>query len=486
MQQRIALIGMYHESNSFSPKMTRLENFKSSHWLVGNEIIKAYEFAHHEIGGMIEILHQLEMKPVPVIFVEATPGGIIEGESVEILIQCLMNEVAKVLPVDGCLVIAHGAASSEQYADLDGYWLTLLRDKLGPNVPIVGTIDPHANMSELMVNATDALIAYATNPHIDQRETGKKAAHLLARILAGTVRPTQALTQVPMVISIDKQLTQAEPCCSLYNLAVSLCDHIEILSVSVILGFPYADVREMGTSFLVVSNGSHQKAIEVGKILKNYIIENRRMFTPSLTELSSSLNKIAASEKPVLLLDMGDNVGGGSPGNSTVLFELLEQMRSCLFFICIDDPIAVNNLINCIENQSVRISFGEPVQHLTVKVEKIFDGQFSEEAPRHGGQLHFDMGKTAIVRTAAGNVVMLTSLRTAPFSLKQLTSFGLNPLEFDVIVAKGVNAPIAAYGTVCPTSLQVNSPGVTQIDLTSFDYKNRRRPLYPFEEISVC
>jgi microcystin degradation protein MlrC len=112
---------------------------------------------------------------------------------------------------------------------------------------------------------------------------------------------------------------------------------------------------------------------------------------------------------------------------------------------------------------------------------QLADGKFSEKAPRHGGQVHFNMGEIAVLSTENGNMVMLTSLRTAPFSLQQMTAFQIAPENFDVIVAKGVNAPIAAYAPVCSSILRVDTPGVTRADMTAFPYKNRRRPLYPFE-----
>jgi microcystin degradation protein MlrC len=113
------------------------------------------------------------------------------------------------------------------------------------------------------------------------------------------------------------------------------------------------------------------------------------------------------------------------------------------------------------------------------------DGKFKEEQPRHGGQIHYDMGNTAIVVTKEGNMIMLNSKRIPPFSLAQLTSCGVNPATFDVVVAKGVNAPIAAYGPVCPAIIQANTPGVTQADMTKFNFQYRRKPLFPFEDLQA-
>ena len=119
-----------------------------------------------------------------------------------------------------------------------------------------------------------------------------------------------------------------------------------------------------------------------------------------------------------------------------------------------------------------------------VRLISLKDGKFSEDIPRHGGQTSFDMGKVAIVSIADKCTIMLTSLRIPPFSLKQLTAFGIEPRDFDVIIAKGVNAPIAAYQSVCPTIIQVNTPGVTQADMTLFNFRKRRKPMFPFEEFN--
>ena len=116
-----------------------------------------------------------------------------------------------------------------------------------------------------------------------------------------------------------------------------------------------------------------------------------------------------------------------------------------------------------------------------VVVRGVFDGRFAESQARHGGMTSFDMGPTAIVETAAGLVVQLTTQRVFPVSLGQLTSCGLDPASFRAIVAKGVHAPLGAYAAVCPTILRVNTPGVTSADLNSFDYRYRRRPMFPLE-----
>jgi len=257
----------------------------------------------------------------------------------------------------------------------------------------------------------------------------------------------------------------------------------------VVIGFPYADVNEMGSSIIVVVDGERDAGQTGLSMLAEHVTRNREKFNGIKQDIPALVDSIDVLEKPILLLDMGDNVGGGAPGDSIYLLDQLEEAGKKKSFICIYDPEAVQKATAFEPGMSFEISFGNrPDQKGTKSRNAILirkgSGEFRESAPRHGGQGHFDMGEIAILQTGEGHIVMLTSRRVPPYSLNQITSFGLDPLQFDSIVAKGVNAPIAAYKSICPSILQVNTPGVTQADMTMFDYKKRRMPLYPFEEIS--
>ena len=101
--------------------------------------------------------------------------------------------------------------------------------------------------------------------------------------------------------------------------------------------------------------------------------------------------------------------------------------------------------------------------------------------PTDSGYSSFDQGPTVVLTTDGGLTVVVTSRRMVPFSLGQLTSCDLDLGSFRVLVAKGVNAPIAAYQSVCPTFIRVNTDGCTSADVTKFEFHDRRRPMYPFE-----
>ena len=192
---------------------------------------------------------------------------------------------------------------------------------------------------------------------------------------------------------------------------------------------------------------------------------------------------------PVCMLDMGDNVGGGSPGDGTWIAWELYRTGVGPAFVCINDPAVVRMAEETGVGNSATFSIGGRTDDLhgsplegKFQVQQLTDGRFKESEVRHGGFTEFDQGRTAILTTERGLTIMVTSKRTLPFSLKQLTTFGFEPAQFQIIVAKGVNAPLAAYRPVCPSILRVNTRGVTMADMTQLPYQHRRKPLFPFEE----
>ncbi|MGL4611057.1 MAG: M81 family metallopeptidase [Trueperaceae bacterium] len=480
---RVGIIGLIHESNTFFIEETPYENFRRHH---GEVIRDGYARAFHELGGFFEGLAHEGMGPVPLYVATHTPSGTIDSEALEKFWRDIETALESVGELDGLLVAAHGAAVCVSQPDMDGWWLAKLREKVG-RLPMVCTLDLHANVSEKMIAAVDATIAYRTNPHVDQRERGLEAAHLLARILRGEIKATQALATPPVVINIERQLTSASPLLELEQLAETIRQRPKVLSVSVALGFPYADVPELGSSFIVVTENDSALAQRYAEELADYLWQNREDFLGTFVTVAAALAGVLEAVKPVCLLDMGDNIGGGSPGDGTLLAHALLE-KKIRAFVCLYDPDVVKRLEHVAVGSSVRLALGGKTDklhgaplELQAKVLSFHSGNFYESEVRHGGDASFDMGTTVLVQ-AASLTIMLTSKRMPPFSLQQLLSCGVEPKDFEVLVAKGVHAPVAAYAPVCPTFIRVNTPGITSADLGHFQYTQRRKPLFPFEK----
>ena len=165
---RIGIIALLQESNTFIGQPTTLAHFEQELLVTGEAVRERLAGTHHEVAGMFHALEEAGEEAVPIFAARAVPFGVIEAAAIERLLEIMFGELAKAGPLDGILVAPHGATVSQPHPDVDGHWLGELRRQLGPDKPIIGTIDPHANLSPAMVAAADALIAYRTNPHIDQ------------------------------------------------------------------------------------------------------------------------------------------------------------------------------------------------------------------------------------------------------------------------------------------------------------------------------
>ncbi|MEQ8784712.1 MAG: M81 family metallopeptidase [Pirellulaceae bacterium] len=485
---RIGILALLQESNTFISQPTTFEHFASHLLLEGEAIREKLAASHHEIGGFFETLDEADAEVVPIFAARALPFGRVQTEAIEQLLRRMFAALEKAGPLDGLLLAPHGATVSVPYPDADGHWLSEVRRRVGGDTPLIGTLDPHANLSAKMVEACDALISYRTNPHIDQRARGREAAALLLRTLAGEARPTMAASFPPMAIDIEQQCTNEEPCLSYYRLVDEVRRRPGVLSCSVMLGFPYADVAEMGSAVVVVADGDADLARQEADRLGAAMWQRRGEFIGKHIHIDEALDQAAALGGPICLLDMGDNVGGGSPGDGTLLAHAIAERKMPRALVCLYDPESVAAAETAGVGASLELSVGGKSDQLhgpplfaRFEVLGLYEGKFQESEARHGGMTHFDQGRTAVVRTEHGLTVMLTSRRMTPFSLQQLISCELDPGAFHLLVAKGVNAPLAAYAPVCKHILRVDTPGVTTADMTRLEYAHRREPMFPFE-----
>ncbi len=490
---RVGILALIQESNTFLSGTTTFDHFRQDLLLTGEDVRRHFATAHHEVRGFFDGLARAGIEAVPIFAARALPFGTIESDAFERLVQQMIEELESAGRLDGLLVAPHGATVAASHPDADGYWLSLVRQTVGPQIPIIGTLDPHGNLSPQMVAATDALMAYRTNPHIDQEQRGVEAAELMARTLRGEVTPVQAACFPPMVINIERQCTSEPPLTEVVADFEAVRGQVGVLSASLMLGFPYADVPEMGASSLVVTNGNPALAQSLANQLAELMWRRRSGLAGSFISVEDAVTQAQSLPAPICMLDMGDNVGGGSPGNGTWLAHELHRQKVGPSFLCLYDPTAVMQADAVGVGAKVRLAVGgktddfhgAPFQAAFV-VKFVGDGRFVETQVRHGGFTSFDQGHTAIVETDDGLLtIMLTTRRTPPFSLRQLTAFGLEPQSFRVLVAKGVNAPLAAYQPVCPTILRVNTRGVTTADVTQLPYQHRRKPMFPFEVDTV-
>ncbi|MCW3978146.1 MAG: M81 family metallopeptidase, partial [Candidatus Bathyarchaeota archaeon] len=245
---RIGILGFAHESNTFVSVPTTLQRFSERGICRGREIIDRWKGSHHELGGFVAGSEADGFEVVPLMTANATPGGPLTTAAFETILDEALGLLEEE-ELDGLLLALHGAMVAEGYPDADGEIVSRIRKVLGDKL-IVMTLDCHANVSSKMVDNVTATVMYRTNPHVDQRERGLEAAALIARTVRGQIHPVQALERPPMVINISKQYTSQQPAMGLIQDAEHVMRQPGVLSASVGLGFAFADVEKMGTSFV--------------------------------------------------------------------------------------------------------------------------------------------------------------------------------------------------------------------------------------------
>jgi microcystin degradation protein MlrC len=333
-----------------------------------------------------------------------------------------------------------------------------------------------------MAEHADALIGYQTYLHVDQRERGLVAAELMARTVRGEVRPVTAVAQPALIVPLLGQVTEREPMRSLLREARATEQRAGMLSVSVMAGFPYADVPEMGPSVIAVADGDRGLAVATAEELGQRMWERRREFVVKCPDAEEGVRRAIAAERPVVLVDLGDNIGGGSAGDGTVLLAELLRQGARDAVVVIYDPEAVRAAVAAGAGRRFERTVGGRVDRLHGEpvpvrgtVRSIHDGTWVEDQPRHGGRRYNDQGTTAVIEIEGPILVVVNSLRTPPFSLGQLTSLGIEPARQGIIVVKAAVAYRAAYGPIAGRVIEVDTPGLTGIDPGRFQYQRAVR-----------
>ena len=352
----------------------------------------------------------------------------------------------------------------------------------------------HGNISPATIRATDVVTIYRTNPHLDALQRGFECAELIYRTANGEIRPRQWLETPPLVINIVRQFTGEEPMRGLVEDSLTVQSEPGVLSTSIAEGYPYADVAEMGMSFLVVSDGDPGLARRRCTWMAKRAWERRAEMDAKIPGIDEAL-AIAASHRPddratgpVVLMDVGDNIGGGSSADSTHILSRAQQLGIRGLLQTLYDPAAVQACLASGVGSQVELMVGGKTDGLhgapvsvSARVARISDGKYEDSGPTHAGYRFFDSGTTAVLETSDGHTLVLTSVKMAPVSLEQVKSLGIKPESKKILVAKGVIAPRAAYNPVAARTILVDTPGATCVNPASFTYHHRRRPLYPLE-----
>lgn len=483
---RIAIGGLMHESATFSRVPTELDDFTVDE----ADAIRTTALAEHdEVSGALAALAGLpQVEVVPTVCAGATPSGLVSAHAYGAIQGRLLDALRRAGPLDGVLLTLHGSTTVRGFDDAQGDLATSVRETVGTAVPIVATLDLHATPSDRVLGNVDALVAYRTAPHRDACETGARAAALLWRIVTTAERPAMAFARLPLLLPGELGQTELEPMASLMRSARTAEAALpEIWSVSILQGYPWADLPEPGVSVVVVADaaaGAEPTARSLARDLQAQYWSirdalHRSVEVLSVAEALAAARGLAAEGRLVYLCDSGDNPTAGADCDDARLeHALLASGLDRVTFGPIADPPAVAACRRAGLGEGLRVALGgrpsrRPEIALTV------DGWVSAVATdREGGGL---------VRLTAGNTELLVSERrlgmrdpgilssvgidpAAPGSVHVLKSGYLFPAFADLVArTPGARAMLMA------------TPGASSLDLRQIPYRRVRRPVYPLD-----
>jgi microcystin degradation protein MlrC len=488
----IGIAGLMHESNTFSALPTTLDLFQ---YQTGQAMIDHYAPTFHEIAGYIAAADEYDFSLVPLMAADATPAGPLTRETYETLVGRLLQQLETADHLDGLLLALHGAMVADDFPQADAETVRRVRALMGPDFPIVVTHDYHGNVPEQLVQDANALIIYKTCPHIDQKERGLQAAELLARTIRGEVKPVSAIVKPEVIFNIVYHNTNSGPMQTLMEAAIALEAQPGILACSIAAGYQYADVPAMGPSIVVVADGDADLAQREANRLGDMMWAVRDQLLPHVPDAATAVKQAIAAYRsptagPIGLFELGDNVGGGSAADATVLLKELIAQKADGWVVAIYDPAAVQRCVQAGVGGSVTVKVGGKIDNLhgptltiTGRVRTIHDGKYMETERRHGGRRYYDQGLCVALEVdrtepEKGGVLILNSLRSYPMSIHQITCLGVQPQQQKILVAKGAVAPRAAYEPVCDKIIEVDTPGATAINRAPSEFHLARKNFY--------
>jgi microcystin degradation protein MlrC len=483
---RIVTGGISHETTTFAPIPTTWLSYDERFNLRGEAILEAFRGTNTPIGGFMEgaAAHGFEL--VPTLFAEAFPSAPTPRRIFDRLVGELVDRVAEALPADALLLDLHGAMVVEGIDDAESGILGALRDLVGPAIPIVAQLDIHSHMSHRMIELADVLIGRETYPEVDMAERARECADVLMRILRDGLRPVSALHRVPMAWC-GNDVTAVPPASE----AIAELHRIErqpgVVCGSIAIGYPFADVPDMGVSAWVVTDGDRDLAQSCADNLGRWIYDRRETWwdfpMPSTREALALARREGAF--PVVFADTNDNTGGGTGGDSTGMLQAFLEADledACLLYIVDAEAIA-----RCREagvGATVRLEVGaksSPLQgrpvRMTAEVTALGDGRFRYEGPMYRG-LEGNLGPSACIRQGGVHVV-LVSKREQPFDPALARTLGLEPRRMRFIGLKSSGHFRASFGTWAGAIHVVYEPSVHDFTLRTMPFHRLGRPLYP-------
>jgi microcystin degradation protein MlrC len=487
---RVAVGGILHETHTFAPGVTTIAAFAERVLLRGSGLLSVGGQSESALGGAIAMAEG-RAELVPTLFASAMPGPPVAeatfSQLADDLLRRLRQEARRYPGVEGVVLLLHGAMVTESDDDPEGTLLERVREIVGPARPVVAVLDSHATVTPRMADAADVLLAYRTYPHLDARARGMEALERCVALAAGGARPILAHRKLPLLMPLLAQATDAGgPLGPVLAAAQAWRTREGIASVSLVPGFPYADVPGAGSSILVYADIDPALAGEAAADLRDRWWSARETFRHTGQPIDRLLDGFP--DGPVVVADIADNPGAGAPADGTLLLRFfLDHGLEKAAFACLADPEAVAACHDAGAGATIDLAIGaksgplagEPV-HPRWRVEHLGDGVFANRGPMARGGLN-RIGRTATV-SAHGVSVMLSERRVQALDPAVFTAGGIDPDGCRWLVVKSSVHYRAAFRALATSMIDIETAGFSGSTLESLPYNRVPRPIWPLDD----
>jgi microcystin degradation protein MlrC len=486
---RLAIGGFQHETNTFAPSKATYEDFaRPGAWpglTRGSALFEAVAGINIPIAGFIAAAGELGHELLPLSWAQATPSAEVTEEAFERIAGEILDDLralSEAGPLDGVYLDLHGAMVTEHLEDGEGELLRRVRRVVGDALPVVASLDLHANVTPEMVERADALIAYRTYPHVDMAETGTRAARHLDALLKGAPLRHKAFRQLPFLIELTAGCTLHDPAKGLYERLAAL-EGGEVASLSFACGFGPADIWHCGPS--VMAYGSSGEAAErAADALLAYACACEGEFVTRIWQpaeaVGHALAAAAAGGGPVVLVDTQDNPGAGADGDGVALLEeLVRQGAEDAALAILYDPEAAAAAHAAGEGAEIALALGArlglPGQrplHAGYRVERLGDGRFDGTGPFYKGA-RMQLGPMALLRLGGVRIV-IASRKLQAADQAVFRHLGIEPAAQKILALKSSVHFRADFQPIAREILVVAAPGPNRVDHLEFAYRRLR------------
>jgi microcystin degradation protein MlrC len=477
------LVGAFAiEANTFAPGETTLDDFRAQVFGVGSEMPRE---TLGELRAAWQVLDDAGCDVVPSVAAWSAPRQPLTLDCLDAIVDLACAPVDD--SIDGVYLMLHGAAVAHGEDDPEGRLLTAMRRRLGADRPIAISLDCHANLTDEMVSAVDAVSVYRTCPHMDTERTGAAAGRMLVDALDGRTRPVVAASSRPMVTPPQLHDNETEPFRSLMALSGDL-ERDPVLAAGLLLVQPWIDVSGLSWRTVATADDSREEAARAAEELAEAAWRERRGFMRGRRpRIDDALAEALGGPPPFVVSDSGDTTNGGSIGDSTELLRAslkLDPVPAVLLSITAPEAARLAHQAGAGAGVTVALGSGpsgaynEEVE-LDVQVEKLDDGALIYTHPVNAGY-RGSAGATALLRH--GRLAIVAHERSVGVIDPAIyVAAGADPAAFDVVQAKSHVSFKLGFAPITPRVVVADTGGPTTGNLTLLDYRKRPRPLFPFE-----